>query len=150
MNSQSIDLINPKQNIGMENWSIVNDDVMGGISKSNLSMNGENNLIFSGYLSLENNGGFASSRLSFPKETLRFIAFTYCPEKGVRKLEKCIETIIMKLNLYSITNDLKSLNVKDTECLKNPYNITIRLASSLLDPIFKREEISISCQLMYT
>ena len=27
MNSQSIDLINPKQNIGMENWSIVNDDV---------------------------------------------------------------------------------------------------------------------------
>ena len=38
MNSQSIDLINPKQNIGMQNWSIVNDDVMGGVSKSNLSM----------------------------------------------------------------------------------------------------------------
>ena len=36
MNSQSIDLINPKQNIGMQNWSIVNDDVMGGISKSKL------------------------------------------------------------------------------------------------------------------
>ena len=39
MNSQSIDLINPKKNIGMQNWSIVNDDVMGGISKSNLSIN---------------------------------------------------------------------------------------------------------------
>ena len=49
MNSQSIDLINPKQNIGMQNWSIVNDDVMGGVSKSNLSMNDKNNLIFSGY-----------------------------------------------------------------------------------------------------
>ena len=43
MNSQSIDLINPKQNIGMQNWSIVNDDVMGGVSKSNLSMNDKNN-----------------------------------------------------------------------------------------------------------
>ena len=70
MNSQSIDIINPKQNIGMQNWSIVNDDVMGGISKSYLSLNDEKNLVFNGYLSLDNNGGFASSRLSFPIETL--------------------------------------------------------------------------------
>ena len=70
MNSQSIDLINPKQNIGMENWSIVNDDVMGGISKSKLSMSDENNLMFTGYLSLENNGGFASTRNRFKEQTL--------------------------------------------------------------------------------
>ena len=55
----SIDIIYPKDNIGIKNWNIVNDDVMGGISRSSLSMNDENNLIFSGYLSLENNGGFA-------------------------------------------------------------------------------------------
>ena len=70
MNSQSIDLINPEKNVGITNWYIVNDDVMGGISKSYLSINEEKNLIFNGYLSLENNGGFASSRLSFNKETL--------------------------------------------------------------------------------
>ena len=70
MNSQSIDLINPKKNIGMQNWSIVNDDVMGGISKSNLSINDENNLTFNGYLSLENNGGFASTRYRFSEQTL--------------------------------------------------------------------------------
>ena len=70
MNSQSIDLINPEKNVGITNWYIVNDDVMGGISKSYLSINQEKNLIFNGYLSLENNGGFASSRLSFNKETL--------------------------------------------------------------------------------
>ena len=70
MNSQSIDLINPEKNVGIANWYIVNDDVMGGISKSYLSINEEKNLIFNGYLSLENNGGFASSRLSFNKETL--------------------------------------------------------------------------------
>lgn len=97
-----------------------------------------------------NNVGFRQKDLIFPNETLRFIAFTYCPEQGVRKLEKCIETIIMKLNLYSITNDISLLNVKDKESLKQPYTISIRLAAALLDPIFKREEISISCQLMYT
>ena len=66
MNSQSIDLINPKQNIGMQISSIVNDDENNiGVSKSKLSMNDKNNLIFSGYLSLENNGGFASTRHRF-------------------------------------------------------------------------------------
>lgn len=49
----SIDIIYPKNNIGINNWNIVNDDVMGGISSSNLTINDENNLIFSGYLSLE-------------------------------------------------------------------------------------------------
>ena len=34
MNSQSIDLINTEKNVGITNWYIVNDDVMGGISKS--------------------------------------------------------------------------------------------------------------------
>ena len=29
MNSQSIDLLNPEKNIGLDNWNIVNDDVMG-------------------------------------------------------------------------------------------------------------------------
>ena len=64
MNSQILDVINPKKNIGIKNWNIVNDDVMGGISTSTMSLNKEKNLLFKGNLSLENNGGFASSRLS--------------------------------------------------------------------------------------
>ena len=71
INCQSLDLINPENNIGVNNWSIVNDDVMGGISKSFLSINENQNLIFKGYLSLENNGGFASSRLNISKEKLK-------------------------------------------------------------------------------
>ena len=70
INQRSIDLINPERNIGLNYWNIVNDDVMGGISKSYLSLNEENNLVFNGYLSLENNGGFASSRLSLPNRRL--------------------------------------------------------------------------------
>ena len=62
VNCQSIQVINVENNIGLKNWNIVNDDVME-VSKSYLSLNDENNLIFSGNVSLDNNGGFASSRI---------------------------------------------------------------------------------------
>ncbi|MBM3211673.1 DUF4174 domain-containing protein [Candidatus Poribacteria bacterium] len=44
------------------NWSIVNDDVMGGISQSDMIVTNESIAIFQGTLSLENYGGFASVR----------------------------------------------------------------------------------------
>lgn len=42
-------------------WTTVNDPVMGGRSTSNVAY-GDGGLVFSGTLSLENNGGFASAR----------------------------------------------------------------------------------------
>ena len=66
--SQNFDLINPSKNIGTKNWSIVNDDVMGGISKSNLSASEDGNGIFQGYVSTENNGGFCSIRHSLSRK----------------------------------------------------------------------------------
>lgn len=44
----------------LKKWSVVNDVVMGGISSSKISAGENNSLIFSGNVSLENNGGFAS------------------------------------------------------------------------------------------
>ena len=43
-------------------WTIVNDGVMGGLSSSEIIETEEKTLIFSGLVSLENNGGFASVR----------------------------------------------------------------------------------------
>ena len=82
MNSQILDVINPKKNIGIKNWNIVNDDVMGGISTSTMSLNKEKNLLFNGNLSLENNGGFASSRLSLGKNILNGVKFFKIKFKG--------------------------------------------------------------------
>jgi monofunctional biosynthetic peptidoglycan transglycosylase len=50
-------------------WRVVNDTVMGGLSRSNVICE-QPNLHFTGHLSLENNGGFASiiSRLDSPFE----------------------------------------------------------------------------------
>ena len=43
-------------------WEVVNDDVMGGVSTSHFQILADGGAIFSGVVSLENNGGFASVR----------------------------------------------------------------------------------------
>jgi len=45
-------------------WHIVNDDVMGGVSTSRFQVPATGGAVFSGVVSLENNGGFASVRSS--------------------------------------------------------------------------------------
>ena len=45
----------PNENL---NWQVVNDGVMGGRSYGNLTRSGDSEALFSGNLSLENNGGF--------------------------------------------------------------------------------------------
>jgi uncharacterized surface protein with fasciclin (FAS1) repeats len=47
-------------------WMSVNDSVMGGISKGGFTRSKEGTLVFSGELSLENNGGFSSIRMKSP------------------------------------------------------------------------------------
>jgi monofunctional biosynthetic peptidoglycan transglycosylase len=56
-----IDFEMPEQS----NWTIVNDRVMGGRSSSSLELTDNGTATFSGILSLENNGGFASTRALF-------------------------------------------------------------------------------------
>lgn len=43
-------------------WELVNDAVMGGVSESAVHLSDSGTLVFSGVVSLENNGGFASVR----------------------------------------------------------------------------------------
>ena len=56
------------------NWGVINDGVMGGLSKGKAYMK-ENSLFFSGTISLENNGGFTSLRA--PYERMDLSAFEY-------------------------------------------------------------------------
>lgn len=107
---KSIDLIFPEKKIGLKNWSIVNDDVMGGVSTSTLSVSDDNNLIFNGYLSLKNNGGFASSRLNFPEETLKDIKSLKIKFKGDGNNYKLRLTQNNRRASYS--SDFKSLDDK--------------------------------------
>jgi monofunctional biosynthetic peptidoglycan transglycosylase len=47
---------------GVEDWRVVNDGVMGGLSMSRIEATSSGTAVFKGHLSLENNGGFASVR----------------------------------------------------------------------------------------
>ncbi len=48
-----------------ENWTIVDDGVMGGLSKGEFFLNEEGNGVFSGIISTDNNGGFSLLRHHF-------------------------------------------------------------------------------------
>ena len=69
--AQNVTIIKPSENIGIDNWNIVNDGVMGGISQSSIYLNEANNIKFVGNVSLENNGGFASCRMGFNGSQLK-------------------------------------------------------------------------------
>lgn len=51
------------KNTNTQNWYITTDSVMGGVSNSTIKTTTEGNLVFSGEVSLDNNGGFAMTRL---------------------------------------------------------------------------------------
>ena len=55
----------------LEWWMVVNDGVMGGLSRSTLKVDAEGHGVFSGKVSLENNGGFASIRLDCGRVPLK-------------------------------------------------------------------------------
>ena len=54
-------------NSSINNWIIVDDVVMGGRSLGIFELNNKGNGVFSGSISLENNGGFSSVRYRFEK-----------------------------------------------------------------------------------
>jgi hypothetical protein len=56
-----VDLVDLRDAGAVAAWTTVNDPVMGGLSTSRVAF-ADGGLVFSGNLSLENNGGFASAR----------------------------------------------------------------------------------------
>jgi len=67
MNSETI-IFNVNFSSTLSEWRTVNDVVMGGISDSKFEINDEGTATFSGVVSPDNNGGFASARASLKKE----------------------------------------------------------------------------------
>ncbi|TMM57565.1 CIA30 family protein [Maribacter algarum] len=59
--------------VSTEDWRVVNDGVMGGLSQGIFSINSEGHGFFRGNVSLENYGGFSSVRYRFEtKDTSKF------------------------------------------------------------------------------
>ncbi|HIC31096.1 MAG TPA: CIA30 family protein [Flavobacteriaceae bacterium] len=58
-------IIHFNNNSNISNWQVVDDVVMGGKSNGNFQLNKDGHAVFSGEVSLENNGGFSSVQYTF-------------------------------------------------------------------------------------
>jgi len=59
------------KNAGLQNWYVVDDTVMGGVSAGKMGLNDEGHGMFHGHVSLDNNGGFSSIRYNAGKTNLQ-------------------------------------------------------------------------------
>ncbi len=84
----------------LKEWMIVNDDVMGGVSTSNLSINKDSNGVFGGKISTAYNGGFASVRYNCKR--------IYIKEKKNIKLNIKGDKKEYQLRIKANTNDYYS------------------------------------------
>ncbi|MGB5188787.1 CIA30 family protein [Robiginitalea sp.] len=66
----------------LKDWYVVNDGVMGGRSAGNLRIDAEGHGLFSGKISLENNGGFSSIRYDCGPKDLSGYRFITLKVKG--------------------------------------------------------------------
>jgi len=79
--------------------------------------------------------GLNQEEVEFPEETVQYIINNYADEKGVRKLKECLETIYLKINLYSMafsqgtTNLTLPYHIPD---FKLPLVVSRELAKELL------------------
>lgn len=71
MNQETtLSLCNFKIEDSLSNWYVVNDGVMGGLSKGTITRNAMGHGVFKGYVTTKNNGGFSSIRYSFDEKNV--------------------------------------------------------------------------------
>jgi len=76
-------------NADVSAWRVVNDTVMGGVSRSRVEISEDGFAVFSGLVSLENNGGFASVRGPLLQQSLGKSEGLAIRVKGDGKKYKC-------------------------------------------------------------
>lgn len=88
MNAQNI-IFDSKSIKSIENWSIVDDRVMGGVSRGNFRINEEGIAVFSGKVSTDNNGGFSSVRYDLKTISIAKAKIIKIHLKGDGKFYQC-------------------------------------------------------------
>jgi hypothetical protein len=114
-------------------WNPINDGVMGGISSSQLSLDPTGHAAFTGHVSFENNGGFASVRCQ-PCELGRIGVAAYL-------LEVCGDGKRYKLNLRT-DNSFDGINYQARFDPPPGVWTTCRLASADFLPTWRGKPVS--------
>lgn len=93
--------------------------------------------------------GLEPSDFSISDIVYEYIIDSYCNnEQGIRKLEKCIETILMKINLYNLTRD--KIYLEGLQIDEDTITVTKNIASKILNKFFNiNEGANLMLQMMY-
>ncbi|MEO0902916.1 MAG: CIA30 family protein [Bacteroidota bacterium] len=116
----------------ISNWIVVDDVVMGGESYGKFHLNEEGNGVFSGSVSLENNGGFSSVRYRLNQTGIQNYAAIVLKIKGDGKRYQ-FRIKDKQSNYYSYVNYFKS----------SSHWETIKIPLSELYPTFRGRKVSI-------
>ena len=104
--SQNI-IYNFDNNSDLKEWVIVNDDVMGGTSSSNLIIESDGNGVFEGRISTAYNGGFSSLRFSCNKTYIKQNTHFKIKIEESSKIALTVKKSLFQGKEYSITADYK-------------------------------------------
>ncbi len=75
-------IYNAQDQTNNQKWYVVDDGVMGGLSRGKIQMNDTGNLEYSGTVRTENNGGFSSIRYEFGAKNASNYTFLVLKVKG--------------------------------------------------------------------
>ncbi len=119
-------------NSDVSNWNLVDDVVMGGRSNSSFKLNKKGHGVFSGNVSLENNGGFSLVRYRFDTKTIKSYTKAILKIKGDGKAYQ----YRMKTNAF----DRHSYNA--TFQTNGAYQ-TIEISLADMSPAFRGNKLNI-------
>jgi len=115
----SSSIFDSKQVKDLSDWYVVDDGVMGGLSRGQISMNDSGNCVFNGYVTTENNGGFSSIRYRFAKRSVSEFKHIILKVKGDGKSYQ-FRIKDNSRQRYSYISTFKTSG--DWETIKIPFN----------------------------
>lgn len=100
----------------MSKWMIVDDGVMGGLSKGTMDLNDEGHAEFIGFVTTENNGGFSSVRHSFKEKDVSEFSHVVLKIKGDGKeyqfrIKKSRFDRASYINTFKTTGEWESIKI---------------------------------------
>jgi len=135
-----ITLFNFNKNSDLNNWIVVNDVVMGGVSFGNFTLNEYGNGLYTGAVSLENNGGFSSLRYRFNTINLKGYTKVILKLKGDGKTYYIrVKSTINERHSYKMsietTHDWQHIEIILAEMFPNFRGKTLTLPNYPADTI---------------
>lgn len=104
----------------LTNWTIINDDVMGGKSSGSFHIDKDGYGVFKGHVSLENNGGFSLLHYRFKEINTTSYTKVVLRVKGDGKLyqfrvKKKFSDHYAYIGKFTTTNDWETIEIKFNE-----------------------------------